>query len=184
MRPAAFLPVLALLAACNQQSTTPSTSAEAFDLPADVITNGVRHNMTQDGIRRAVITSDTSYHYEATRQVDMVGVEVTFYDEAGEEAGTLTARRGDYDLANNIFTAKEEVVLVSQGPRGERRLRTDELGYDLRADRLWSDRAFTLEEGGRTNRGTSFRSDAKLETWVVTGAQASGTVEGDGELSF
>lgn len=175
---------LAIFAGCGQQTTTPAAEAEAFDLPADVVANGVRHNLTQDGVRRAIITSDTSYHYESTRHVDMVGVQVVFYDDIGQEAGTLTAKRGEYDLGNNIFTAKESVVLVTEGPQGERRLSTDELGYDLGVDRLWSDRPFTLVEAGRTSTGTSFRSDAKFETWSVTGGQTTGTVDGAEGLSF
>lgn len=175
----------AAVTACDQQSTSPTNSAAAFDLPADQVINGVEHKLTQDGIRRAVLHSDTAYAYEDARQLDLVGVHVVFYDDAGVEAGTLTSKRGDYDLSSALFIARDSVVLITEGPQGERRLLSDELNFDVRSDALWSDKPFTLEENGRLSRGTTFRSDSKFETWTVTGGQATGRVDGaEGGLSF
>ena len=172
------------LAACGDQSTSPAADAEAFDLPADQVMRGITHNLSQDGIRRAVINSDTAFSYEDTRKFDLIGLDVVFFNDVGGEAGHLTATRGEYDLANSLFVARDSVVLISPGPTGERRLLTDELYYDVKTDRIWSDVAFTLVEDGQTSRGTSFRSDSRFETWTVTGLQTTGTVEGEGGLSF
>jgi LPS export ABC transporter protein LptC len=144
----------------------------------------VRHNLTQDGIRRAVLNSDTAYAYEDTRELDLVGVDVTFYDEAGRVAGTLTSETGEYNLAEGLFVARDSVVLVTDGPDGERRLTSPELFFDVRTDRIWSDRPFTLVENGRTSRGQTFRSDSRFETWQVTGIQTTGTVDADEGLTF
>lgn len=185
MRGIALLPLLGVvLAGCNQQSTTPAAEQAAFDLPADQVAYAVRHNLTQDGIRRAVLNSDTAYAFEDTREFDLIGVAVTFYDEAGRVAGTLTSRTGEYNLAEGLFVARDSVVLVSQGPQGERVLASPELFFDVRSDRLWSDLPFTLEENGRTSRGQTFRSDSRFETWEVTGIQTTGTVDDDEGLTF
>ena len=176
----------ASLAACTQQSTTPAADETAFILPADNVMHGVTHRLTQDGIRRATLSSDSAYTYEHERRFDLMGVRVTFYNDTGALAGTVTSRSGEYDQESGVFVARDSVVLVSETPEGgERRLTTDELYYDVRSDELWSDHAFVLVENGRTSRGTSFRSDSKLETWSVTGAQTSGTVDdAEGGITF
>lgn len=173
-----------LLAACGQQSTSPAAEEQFFNVRADQILRGVRHNLTQDGIRRAVLNSDSAFANEDSRQLDLVGVRVVFYDNAGESAGTLTSREGQYDQSTSTFVARSDVVLLTDGPKGERRLTTQELYYDVRTDQLWSDVAFSLEEDGRVTTGTNFRSDANFETWSVNGAQTSGTVSEDSGLTF
>lgn len=178
----AFLAVL--LAACGQETTTPAGQAETFDLPADQVGYQIRHNFTNDGIRRAVLTADTAYTFENSRTIELIQVQVVFYTEDGRVAGTVRSDEGDYDLENGVFIARENVVLTAEGDEGERRLMTEQLHYDIQGDQLWSDTEFTIEENGRTSRGRTFRSDSQLETWTVRGAQTSGEVGDEGTLSF
>jgi LPS export ABC transporter protein LptC len=173
-----------LLAGCGREATTPSAEVETFELPADQVGIGVRQVLTQDGVRSAVLVSDTAYVYEADRNLDLRGVLLTFFGEAGQEAGELTSDAGNYNMDSGHFVARGNVVLITEGPEGERRLETEQLIYDVQTDSLSTNTPFTLHEAGRVSRGESFRSDAQFRTWEVTGAQTETPVDGSGDLSF
>lgn len=179
----AVLGILGTFSACGASSTTPSAT-ESFEMDADQVAFQVRQTLTNDGVRTAILNSDTAYIYERERRLDLVGVEVLFFNEIGEEAGTLTSRTGDYNIDSGAFIARGDVVLVTRSPAGQRRLETEELLYDVRADSLASDTPFTLHEDGRVSRGTSFRSDSRFRTWIVTGAQTQGSVPAEGGITF
>ncbi|MQA88835.1 MAG: LPS export ABC transporter periplasmic protein LptC [Gemmatimonas sp.] len=179
------LPLVAVLAAgCGREATTPSATSEAFDLPADKVADSIRHVITKDGVRSADLRSDTAYIYDSERTFDLRGVRVTFYSETGAEAGELTSKLGDYNMETGRFVAREDVVLIAEGVNGERRLETEQLIYDVRTDSLSSNRPFTLYEGGRVSRGTSFRSDTQFRTWEVMGAQTEAIVGESGDVPF
>jgi LPS export ABC transporter protein LptC len=172
-------------AACGSQTTTPSAVTDAEGLPADNVILGVEHNMTNEGIRTGVLHSDTAFLYESSRRMDLRGVRIQFYGDTGVETGTLTSTTGEYDVGTGSFVARGDVVLITDGPDGERRLETEELHYDVERDRLWSDVPFVMREGGAITRGTSFRSDSQFRTWSVTGAETEGGIpQGRSGVSF
>lgn len=171
------------LAACGRESTSPSAAEETFDLPADQVAYEVRQTLSEDGVRSALLYSDTAYIYEESRSYDLRGVDITFFDDAGAEAGTLTSERGNYEMEAGRFVARGNVVLISEGPSGERRLESEQLIYDIREDILSTQSEFTLHEAGRVTTGTSFRSDSQFRTWEVEGVQTEGSV-GSGEITF
>lgn len=189
----AFLPVLlgvVALSACGQGSTTPSAVARVREIPADQVIYGLHHVMTKAGVRSSVLDSDTAYLRDEGRTFDLVGVQMKFYAESGAESGTLTAKTGEYDVAQGLFVAREDVLLVTTGAKGERRIRTEELNYQVKTDQLWSDKAFVMTEGGRTQRGSSFQSDGKFQGWTVKNLETAGGLpqesgaDGGGGVTF
>lgn len=169
-----MIALLLLAAGCGDESTTPAAVADASQLPADQVIYGLRHNMTKDGIRTGVLHSDTAFLFETGRKLDLRTVNLNFYGETGRETGNLTSKTGEYEVGTGNFIARGDVVLVTQGPNGSRRLETEELHYDVRGDRLWSEKPFVLKENGRTTRGNSFRTDARFRNWEVSGARTEG----------
>src|SRR5690606_33601155 len=97
--------------------------------------------------------------------------------------GTLTSSTGEYRRDTGAFTAIGNVVLITRGEEGQRRLETEQLYYDVRADVISTSEPFTLTENGRVSRGTSFRSNSDFTIWEVTGAETQGSVAGEG-ISF
>lgn len=169
------------LAACGDQATTPS-AGDAVDLPADQIISGLRHTMSTHGIRRALLLGDTAYMQQANSEIDLVGVEMTFFDESGREAGTLTSRTGTFDLRAKTMLAEGNAVLTTQGEDGVRVLETEQLHFDVNGDRLWSTVPVVMREQGRELRGTSFESDGQFQNLTVqnpvTSDQPVGGAEG------
>ncbi len=170
------------LAACGPGTGTPSAPTEAFDLPADMVAFGFRENILRDGVIAGVVTADTAFAYEGESRVDLFGVDVVFHDERGAQAGTLTSRTGDFN--GSLFVARGSAVLVTEGPQGTRELRTEELYIDIREDRIWTDVEFTHVEAGRTSQGTSFRTDLRFDSWVITGLQSTGAVPAEAATEF
>jgi LPS export ABC transporter protein LptC len=180
---AAMLALLLALGACGQQSTTPGATFDG-DLPPDqIVTAGFEMRLTNLGVLAALLDSDTAYIYEQARRYEFVGVQASFRDERGSEAGVLTSTTGDYNQGINLFIARGDVVLITQGPNGERRLETDELHYNISEDRIWTERPFTIFEAGRTTTGDAFQTDSNFRTWEVTGVRTQGA-PGQGGISF
>lgn len=185
MRTLRLIPLVALLAGgCSEESTTPSATTEEFDLPADQVAWDISQNLTTDGIRTATLVADTALIYERERRMDLMGVNVVFYNEAGGEAGHLTSDKGDYNMETRAFVARGNVVLRTQTPAGDRLLETEELNYETQVDSLYTTRPFKMTENGRVSSGTSFNTNSKFTTWRVTGVQTETPVEGDAGLSF
>ena len=175
-----FLLMLLALAGCGREATTPAATVEnGADLPADQIVYDLRHSMTEEGVRKANLAGDTAYLREGGSTIDLIGVRLDFFDANGQEAGYLTSRTGEYNVGGGTFIARGDVVLITQDAQGgERRLETDELHFDARADQLWSDVPFVLHQAGRVTEGESFRSDARFENFTIQGA--TGTIPTDG----
>lgn len=159
-----------------QDGTTAPPVADDQVLPADQIAYGVQHVMTTQGVRKAVLDGDTAYLYQSGRTMDIVGMELTFYNEAGTQTGHLTANTGRYDSASGQMVAQGSVVLTTLDTDAQRRLETEELHYDLNGDRMWSTQDVVLHDGPTTVYGTSFRADARFQNRVIEGARTSGGV--------
>ena len=163
-----------LLAGCQQSSTTPSATANTDSLPAQQMLYGLHHVVTKDGIRSSVLDADTAYMHEGAETLFLSGVRLSFFAADGTESGTLTSRKGEYDPTGGLFVAREDVVLVTRGANGERRIETDELSYQVKSDELWSNQPFVMTENGRTTRGASFKSNGRFSNFSIESANTSG----------
>lgn len=179
MRALVLLLVGALLGACGSEPNAPTADDSKFELPADQVMFSGRQSLTANGIRRSEVEADTILTFEKSRRQELRIVKVTFFEDDGRIAGTLTSDKAEYTMAEGLFIARGNVVLITPSPNGgERELRTEELYFDVANDEIWSDRPFTLLENGQTSNGTTFRSDSQFRTWEVTGARTEGAAEG------
>jgi len=182
--PAAFLAVG--LAACGEDAMTPTPGAEFGDLPADNISFDVRLRITEQGVRKADLVSDTAFFYQGDSRTDLRGVEATFYDPVtGRESGRLTSQTGLYDMESGAFTATGDAVLIVQVDGEDQRIESEELHYDVARERIWSDRSTTLREDGRVFRGSGFESDLTFQNIRVTQLrEEEGGARNGGEITF
>jgi LPS export ABC transporter protein LptC len=169
-----------LLAACGESSTTPSDVMSTADLAADQVVYGLHHIMTKDGVRSAVLDSDTAYLRDQGDTFELSGVRLSFFDENGVSTGDLTARSGTYNRTTGLFVARDDVVLVTQTPTGTRRIESQNLNYETSSNRLWSSVPFVMTEGSRVTRGSSFESDGKFESWSANDVQTTGGLPTEG----
>jgi len=172
--PLFLLLVLAAAGGCRNGATTPTAADGTQEMPADQVMFGVEHNMTTDGIRSAVLHGDTAYVHQGGSRIDVVGVRMVFFDDNGRETGTLTSNTGTYQLRAGSMVAEGNAVLKTKADGTERTIETEQLHFDVKGDRLWSDQAVTMREGGRILRGNSFQSDGRFQNLTVSQAQTAG----------
>lgn len=180
------VPALALLAACKGEATPPPAagSQAQIEASADQIIYGMRHKVTTEGVRKADLRSDTAYTRPGDPVVRLRGVRLVFFDENGRQTGELTSKTGEYNLGAGTMIARGNAVLTLSGPKGPRVIETEELHYEQRADKVWSDVATTMKEAGNTYRGNSFTSDTKFQNVNVQQLTTSGIPTQGGGIRF
>jgi LPS export ABC transporter protein LptC len=140
------------------------------DLPADHVALDVDNAITEDGSLRARVIADTAYIWEDSAKTLMFPVDLRLYDRTGGETAHLTADEGEHDSRTNKMVARGNVVLITT--EGDRRVLTEELHYDPRAGRIWSDVHTVMFEGESRLEGSGFRANSdmtNIEVYQSTG---------------
>lgn len=166
---------LAALAAC--ETPPPATSGPvAADADASQRTYGMNLKLTESGVLKADLRGDTAFQRPGNPDVtELRRVRLTFYDQGGKKPGTLTSKTGDYDTRTGIMVARGNVVLVTYDEKGVKRtIRSEELHYDQRGDRVWSDRETFVDKQGESFISQGFTSDTRFTNITGKNARSSG----------
>jgi LPS export ABC transporter protein LptC len=161
-----------LALACGRQAGP--TGEDFQEVPADLVMIDMVSFMTSNGVRKARLQGDTAHVYDDSGKVVVRGVNLLFFDEEGNQSGSLTSRTGDFNTTTQAMIARGNVVLVTTV--GQRRIETEELHYDPQSHRLWSEVKTLMIEGGSRVTGDGFNADDKFSNVQVRNAR--GRVEG------
>jgi LPS export ABC transporter protein LptC len=157
---AALLLCALYLAGCRDaQQPRTGTAAAGIDPAADQVVFGSRTLVTEGGLRRAEVFSDTALFYDDNTRMDMRIVRAIFYSAAGAKDAVLTSRTGRYLTRDNVLEARGNVEINTIDGR---RLVTEQIKYDSRVNQISSDSAFVLTEEGREASGVGFVSDPDM----------------------
>lgn len=151
------------LGACGDGGARPTATVSAVD-SADQVLDGFTHYVTSDGVRRSRIEADTAFFYENTQTAQLRRPRVTFFDPKGAEASHLTANRATYRWQDGGMEAAGRVVVTT--PDG-RRLESEALKFDAKANQISTDQRFTFTRGDEHIVGNSFRSDPDFKNIVT-----------------
>lgn len=168
---AAPLSLLVLLAACQEPAGTNVADDALRELAADMVNYDMSTFVTAEGIRQAEIHADTAYFFRDSSVVHLLGVEMTVFEEGGAERASVVANRGRMDRRTEVLNAQGDVVLSI--PDQNRVIESPVLNYDPSGDRIWSDSATTMREGGRVTHGTCFNSDLEFTNFTVCNIRGS-----------
>lgn len=169
----AILGLCAALAACKDAPAPGGPVAAEAD-PTQR-TYGMNLKLTENGILKADLFGDTAYTRPNTDVTELKGVNLTFYDSEGKKPGKLTSRTGEYDARTGIMIARGNVVLTTHNDKGQERIiRSEELHYDQRGDRVWSDRETIIDEAGRHSVTDGFTSDTRFTNMRGKNAKSTG----------
>jgi LPS export ABC transporter protein LptC len=138
---------------------------------ADQVLIGMSHYVTQDGMQRARVRADTAYFYSATQSAALQKVHITFFNAAGAETSTLTAREGTYHWRTGDMEARGNVIVVTTDGRT---LRTEQLRYAQVKNEVTSDRPFVFDGPNRHVEGEGFTSDPDFKNVVARHPTGSG----------
>jgi LPS export ABC transporter protein LptC len=169
--------LVVLAAGCKAQATP--TGEDFQEVTADLVMVGMTSYLTNNGIRKAHLFGDTAFVYDDSSKVFVKKVNLKFFDENGEESGSLTSRDGDFNTTTQAMLARGSVVLITK--TGNRRIETEELHYDPQSHRIWSTvKTLMIQEGDRVT-GSGFSADDKFQN--VSIKDASGRVR-SGAIKF
>ncbi len=162
----AAIAVAVVAAAACQKTQPPKTgeTARGIDPLADQVVFGSRTLVTDGGLRRAEVFSDTALFYDDNTRMDMRIVRAIFYNSSGTKDAVLTSRNGRYLTRDNVLEATGSVVVTSVDGR---RLVTEQIKFDSRVNQISSDSAFVLTEEGREASGIGFISDPDMNNLRV-----------------
>lgn len=166
MKPAGLVPLMlfaglaAAAGACDDRKAPPVVARSALVDSADQVMFGARFNLTDKGLSRAELLSDTAYFFDDNTRVELRKVEVTFFTTSGARDAYLTSRQGTYNTRLSTMIGRGDVVVITEEGR---RLTTPYLKYDQQLNEISSDSAFVLTEPGRRLEGVGFKSDPNMQ---------------------
>lgn len=150
------------IAACQDLKEPPIVPGTSLPDSADQLLFGITVYLTDAGVRRAELKSDTALMYDANTRTELRKVNTIFFTQAGERDATLTSREGTYNMRLGTMEARGDVVVNSTTGR---RLTTSQLRYDPGRNEVSSDSAFRLTTpDGRVMQGIGFVSDPDLNS--------------------
>ncbi len=127
---------------------------------ADQVLFHQRMIITDRGLNRAEIHSDTAYFFDENTRTDMRIVHAIFFNTQGVKDAVMTSRTGVYNQRLNALEARGDVVITGTDSR---RLETPFVRYDQRVNLISSDTTFTMTDpDGRVVKGIGFTSDPDL----------------------
>lgn len=157
-----------LVGGCEDQTSVATVPSEYLQFDADGVVFQMTHRFTQEGVLQAMVMADTAIQWHDSTAVALRVVNLRVFDEDGSERAHVTSRSGTLDTRTEQMTAQGDVVLVI--PAENRTIESQELHYDPRGERIWSDSSFVMHHQGRVLRGRSFTSDLEFRNFVIRGS--------------
>lgn len=157
-----------LVGGCEDETSVATVPSEYLQFDADGVVFQMTHRFTQEGVLQAMVIADTAIQWHDSTAVALRVVNLRVFDEDGSERAHVTSRSGTLDTRTERMTAHGDVILVI--PAEERTIESQELHYDPRGERIWSDSSFVMHHQGRVLRGTSFTSDLEFRNFVIRGS--------------
>ncbi|OHB28320.1 MAG: LPS export ABC transporter periplasmic protein LptC [Desulfuromonadaceae bacterium GWC2_58_13] len=104
---------LALTVVHNFRGGLPEEILDALPKNVDLALKKIDYTETRDGVRRWNLTADSAEYNVKSGTTVVQNVSMTFYDEKGLEAGTLTAQDGETQSDNKMVRVHGDVVVKS-----------------------------------------------------------------------
>lgn len=175
MRPVVMCAFVVFAAvACSSKKQLPVAAHSPLADSADQVMYGMRFVLTDNGLNRALLQSDTAYFFDENTRIELEKVHTTFFTSTGAKNALLTSERGRYNSRTNNMVARKNVVVVTEDGR---RLTTPELTYNQQTNQISSDSAFVMTEPNRRLEGVGFRSDPDMKNIQILKG-ASGMAKG------
>lgn len=171
----------ALAAACGPGPADPGTGKIEAD--ASQVTYKMNMKITEDGLLKADLDADTAITPVGDTRTQLRVVRLTFFNP-GEPPSKLTSKTGEYDQSSGLMIARGNVVLITPGDKGMRTIKSEELHWDQRGDRVWSEKETTITEAGQTLVTQGFTSNSKFTNVTGTSARVTGVRVGEGGIRF
>jgi LPS export ABC transporter protein LptC len=173
----------ALLGAAACGGSPAGTAPGEIAADASQVTYDMNMKMTEEGVLKADLYADTATTPVGDTRTQLRNVRLTFFNP-GKAPGKLTSNEGEYDQVSGMMIARRNVVLIIPGEKGLRTIKSEELHWDQKGDRIWSDRPTSIEEGGQTLYTDGFTSNSAFTNVTGKNARTSDVQVGEGGIRF
>ena len=164
--------LLGALSACGDTQAPPVATQSLLPDSAEQMLFGVELLLTDAGVRRASVKSDTLLMYDDNTREELRKVTARFFTNSGEQEAVLTSDQGTHSSRLGTMEARGNVVVVSSEGK---QLVSPHLKYDPSRNEISSDSAFTLTEGERVTKGVGFVSNPDMTNMrILAAAQMTG----------
>ena len=136
--------------------------ASAIPDSANQVVFGARHVLTDQGVNKGLLLSDTAFAYDDATRLEFRRVHFTFYTAQGLPDGVMTARSAVYNSRLSRLEARGDVVVTRNDST---RLASQQLVYDQARNQIFTDSAFVLNRPEKQFSGIGFESDPQLSNW-------------------
>jgi LPS export ABC transporter protein LptC len=157
--PGLAIVVGACLIACGKNAPLPVASESSMADSADQVMYGIHFMLTEDGVKRADVFSDTIYFMDEGTRLELRHVKTLFFDKQGKSDATLTSDRGRVNNVNNEMRAMGNVHIVTED---RREMWTPELLYSPQRNELSGDSTFRARSPRGEWSGVGFKTDPDL----------------------
>lgn len=164
---AVVLWVFACSGEAEVQTVDPPIGRPDLPTPDQVVENG-EHLITEQGVKKALLTAEQLYFYNQTGKVFGDTVQVEFYDETGAFVSLLTAQTGEMDQSSRRMIARGNVFVRGR----DSTIKTEELYYDPQDNRIYSEVETEINQRGNVIRGRGVESDPALKEVRIEGGSA------------
>lgn len=150
---------IVVVSACRKNDATTVAKVVTTADSADQVMFKPITVLTDRGVQRAELTADTSYVFDENTRYELRVVSTVFFNRQGERDGTLTSKRGTYNLRANVMEARDNVVITSTDGK---RLSSPMVRFEQYRNMIVSDSPFVLIDGERRLEGIGFESDPQM----------------------
>ena len=165
--------LLGAAVACGDTQGPPVDNRSLLPDSAEQLLFGIEVTLTDAGVRRAVVRSDSLLTYDSNTREELRKVTARFYSVAGEQDAILTSDQATHSSRLGTMEARGNVIVIS---REGKQLTSPHLKYDPTRNEISSDSAFTLTEGERVTKGIGFVSNPDMTNMrILAAAQSTGT---------
>lgn len=163
--------LMLIVVGCGGPRTEPVAGAGFQKLESDQVIVGFEQYVTEAGSKRAIMRGDTAYIFEDSSLVKVHRAKLTLFDDQGKVSARLTSKTGDVNSATQAMVARGNVVLVTGDGRT---IETEELHYDPKSHRVWSNVHTVQRQNGGVLSGSGFDADDKFTNFRITNARSKG----------
>jgi LPS export ABC transporter protein LptC len=155
-----------LFYSCSNNPNSVKEFIETGNLPVERI-EGAKMLHTENGVLKVKVIATTVKRFLDIQPglVFSNGIEVIFYNDSGLVESVLRADNAEVDEVKNIMTASKTVSLTSA--EGEE-LQTEELIWDEKQNKIYTDKKVTIRTSKEVIEGQGFESNTNFSEYSIS----------------